>query len=111
MDKEKLIEIIKKRFGDSDEDLSDLEVVMDALDGIERADYLEQEMANIKEENEKALKDLDATWRKRYRDRFFNGDSGLEEVIDKLEDEQREEDNADISLEDYIEELKEEGKK
>lgn len=110
MEKDKLIEIIKKRFGDSDEDLADLEVVMDALDGIERADYLEQEMANMKQENEKALSDLDKAWRKRYRDRFFNGDTGVEEIIDKLETEERNEAGEEISLEDFIEELKEEKK-
>lgn len=110
MEKEKVIEIIQKRFGTSDEDLADLEVVMDALEGIEKADYLETEIANIKLETEKALKDLDDTWRKRYRDRFFNGDSDVEEIIDKLETEDREDDATDITLEEYLEEIKKEGK-
>lgn len=105
MEKEKLMEIIKKRFGTSDEDLADLEIVMDAFDGIERADTLEKEIANVKLENEKALKDLDDTWRKRYRDRFFNGDSGVEEIIDKLEEDEKEETGEDISIEDFLEEI------
>ena len=58
MKKAEVIEIIKKRFGTSDEDLKDLEVIMNALEGLERADFLEQELANMKIENEKALKDL-----------------------------------------------------
>ncbi len=108
MEKEKVIKIIKKRFGDSDEDLADLEIIMDAIEGIDRADYLEREIATVKLENEKALADLDATWRKRYRDRFFNGDSDLEDVIDRMETDEREAENAEITLEEFIDELREE---
>lgn len=111
MEKDKVIEIVKKKFGTSDEDLQDLGVIMDALEGVEKADYLEREIANLKEENEKALKDLDETWRTRYRDRFFNGDTGIEEVIDKLENPEDEKTPIDITLEDYIEEIKKEGVK
>lgn len=111
MEKDKVIEIVKKKFGTSDEDLQDLGVIMDALEGVERADYLEKEIANLKADNEKALKDLDETWRIRYRDRFFNGDSGIEDVIDKLENSEDEKTPMDITLEDYIEEIKKEGVK
>ena len=111
MEKDKVIEIVKKKFGTSDEDLQDLGVIMDALEGVERADYLEKEIANLKVENEKALKDLDETWRTRYRDRFFNGDTGIEDVIDKLENPEDEKTPMDITLEDYIEEIKKEGVK
>lgn len=110
MEKEKVIEIIKKRFGTSDEDLSDLEIVMDAFNGIERADSLEKEIANVKLENEKALKDLDDTWRKRYRDRFFNGESDFEEVVDKLENDEKEEVGEDISIEEFLDEITKEDK-
>ena len=111
MEKEKVIEIVKKKFGTSDEDLEDLGVIMDALEGIDKADYLEKEIANLKVENEKALKDLDETWRTRYRDRFFNGDTGIEDVIDKLENNEDEKTPIDITLEDYLEEIKKEGVK
>ena len=112
MKKAEVIEIIKKRFGTSDEDLKDLEVIMNALEGLERADFLEQELANMKIENEKALKDLDETWRNRYRDRFFAGDVAFEDVIDKLENPAEKEDaNEDISIEEYLEELTKEEKK
>lgn len=111
MEKDKVIEIVKKKFGTSDEDLQDLGVIMDALEGVERADYLEKEIANLKAENEKALKDLDETWRTRYRDRFFNGDTGIEDVIDKIENPEDEKTPIDITLEDYIEEIKKEGVK
>lgn len=112
MKKAEVIEIIKKRFGTSDEDLKDLEVIMDALEGLERADFLEQELATMKIENEKALKDLDETWRNRYRDRFFAGDVAFEDVVDKLENPSEKEDaNEDISVEEYLEELTKEEKK
>ena len=38
--KEELFEIIKKRFGNTDDDLNDLGVIMDALDSIDRAETL-----------------------------------------------------------------------
>lgn len=112
MKKAEVIEIIKKRFGTSDEDLKDLEIIMDALEGIERADFLEQEIATMKIENEKALKDLDETWRNRYRDRFFAGDAGFEDIIDKLENPaEKADENEDISIDEYLEELTKEEKK
>jgi len=112
MKKDEVIEIIKKRFGTSDEDLKDLEVIMDALEGIDRADFLEQELATMKIENEKALKDLDETWRNRYRDRFFAGDAGFEDVIDKLENpDEKDEANEDLTIDEYLEELEKDEKK
>ena len=112
MKKDEVIEIIKKRFGTSDEDLKDLEVIMDALEGIDRADFLEEELATMKIENEKALKDLDETWRNRYRDRFFAGDAGFEDVIDKLENpDEKDEANEDLTIEEYLEELEKDEKK
>lgn len=112
MKKEEVIEIIKKRFGTSDEDLADLETIMDALDGLERADYLEQELANIKIENDKALKDLDTTWRNRYRDRFFAGDANLDDVLDKMKKEDEKEELAeDLTIDEYLEELEKDEKK
>lgn len=109
--KEELYDIIKKRFGTSDEDLSDLGVVMDALDTIEKAETLEVQMSNLKLENEKALKDLDSAWRERYRERFFTGDSDISDLIDRMEEKaEKEEAAADISIEEYLSNLDERGK-
>ena len=80
MEKDKLIEIIKKRFGDSDEDLEDLEVVMDALEGIDHADYLEQEMANMKEENEKGLIALREAKEQEYNQLVETNEANLETI-------------------------------
>lgn len=108
--KDELYDIIKKRFGTSDEDLNDLGVVMDALDTIEKAETLEVEIANLKLENEKSLKDLDNAWRERYRERFFTGDSDISDLIDRMEEKaEKEEAAADISIEDYLKSLDEKG--
>lgn len=110
MPKEELYEIIKKRFGTSDEDLQDLGTIMDALDGIEKAETLEQEIANLKLENDKALRDLDNAWRDRYRERFFTGDADISDLVDKMEGADSEgELDAEITIDDYLNRLDEKG--
>ncbi len=110
MPKQEIYEIIKKRFGTSDEDLADLGVIMDALDGIDRAETLEQQIANMTLEHDRELKDLDNKWRDRYRERFFTGDSDITDVIDKLEnDPETIEDQTDITIDEYLERLDEKG--
>lgn len=110
MNKSDVMDIIKKRFGTSDEDLNDLDTIMTALEGIDRADFLEQEVANQKIEYEKKLSDLDQAWRDRYRDRFFNGDTDISDLVEKMEEkEEREEETADITIDEYLSRLDEKG--
>jgi hypothetical protein len=110
MAKEEIYEIIKKRFGTSDEDLNDLGIIMDALDGIDKAETLEQEIANNKLEYEKQLKDLDNKWRDRYRERFFTGDSDITDVIQKMEEnDSKGEEAEEITIDDYLGRFDEKG--
>lgn len=110
MKKDEVIEIIKKRFGTSDEDLQDLDTIMTALDGIDKAEYLENQIAIERSENEKKLKDLDDAWRKRYRDRFFAGDTDISDVVDKMEEAQEEkEDASEITIDEFLEKFNEKG--
>lgn len=110
MNKEEVLDIIKKRFGTSDEDLQDLDTIMTALDGIERADFLEQEVANQKIEYEQKISDLDQAWRNRYRERFFNGDTDISDLVEKMEEKsEKEEEAADITIDEYLARLDEKG--
>ena len=108
--KDELYEIIKKRFGTSDEDLADLGVVMDAFDSIERAETLEQEIANVKLETDKKLRDLDNAWRDRYRERFFTGDTDISDIVDKMENaDSDDEPDTEITIDEYLKKLDEKG--
>lgn len=110
MAKEELYEIIKKRFGNSDEDLNDLGIVMDALSSIDRAETLEQEIANVKLESDQKLRDLDNAWRDRYRERFFTGDSDITDIVQRMESaDSTGETEAEITIEDYLNRLDEKG--
>lgn len=110
MPKQEIYDIIKKRFGTSDEDLTDLGTIMDALDGIDRAETLEQQIANMTLAHDKELKDLDNAWRERYRERFFTGDSNISDIIDKLEnDPETIEEQTEITIDEYLERLDEKG--
>ena len=75
---EEMKENIKRHYGNSDEDLKDLGDIMDAL------------------------KDLDKSWRDRYRERFFDGDVSIDDVVRLENDGDEAPDPADISIEDYI---------
>lgn len=110
MNREEVIEIIKKRFGTSDEDLNDLDTIMTALDGLDKVEYLQQQIANDKVEYERKMKELDDAWRTRYRDRFFSGDSAIDEVVEKMERaEEKESDAAEITIDEYLDRLDEKG--
>ena len=103
---EELKENIKKHYGNSDEDLKDLGQVMDALDGVDEVENLKRQLETSKIENEAALKKLDAEWRDRYRERFFDGDVTVPDVVDPLSDDS--DDAEDVTIEDYIEIMKKE---
>lgn len=110
MPKEEIYEIIKKRFGTTDEDLKDLGTIMDALTGIEKAETLEQEIANMKLENDKAIRDLDNAWRTRYRERFFTGDADLSDLVDKMDIPDPENDaDSEITIDEYLNRFDEKG--
>lgn len=72
--KEELIKIVSDRIGDdnSDEALSILEDVADTLNSLEDKD---------KEEWKTKYEELDAEWRKKYRDRFEQNIKPKEEEI------------------------------
>ena len=103
---EEMKENIKRHYGSSDEDLQDLGVIMDALADLDKVEDLKRTMETMKLENDQALKKLDDTWRTRYRERFFDGDVSVPDLVDIADPD--EEDPADITLEDYLNGLQQE---
>ena len=100
---DELKENIKRHYGNSDEDLADLAAVMDALKDVDQIEAIKAELETAKLEAEKALKDLDAEWRERYRSRFFDGDVSTPDIIDL---ENTDEDTPEeITIEEYLEEI------
>lgn len=97
-----LRENIKRHYGDTDEDLKDLGDVMDALKDLDELDTIKVNLQTANLEHEKALKDLDESWRKRYRERFFDGDVSIPDLVD---DEEKEDAPEDISIEEYLSEF------
>ena len=73
---EEIMEAVKKRIGDSmdDESISFVEDISDTLQELSKRD--EEDWKRKYEEN-------DASWRQRYRDRFFSGSE--ETVIESTE--------------------------
>lgn len=102
---EELKENIKKHYGSSDEDLRDLGEVMDALSGVDELENVKRELETAKIKADEALKKLDEEWRNRYRERFFDGDVTVP-VVEDFDDGETETD--DVTIEDYIEEIKKE---
>jgi hypothetical protein len=102
---EELKENIKKHYGSSDEDLRDLGEVMDALSGVDELENLKRDLETAKIKADEALKKLDEEWRNRYRERFFDGDVTVP-VVEDFDDVETETD--DVTIEDYIEEIKKE---
>ena len=102
---EELKENIKKHYGSSDEDLRDLGEVMDALSGVDELENMKRELETAKIKADEALKKLDEEWRNRYRERFFDGDVTVP-VVEDFDDVETEAD--DVTIEDYIEEIKKE---
>lgn len=101
---EELKENIKRHYGDSDEDLRDLGEIMDSLEDLDKLEQIKTQLQTITLESEKKLRELDENWRKRYRERFFDGDV----VIPDVEEEPSEsEDAEDITIEEYLETMKE----
>lgn len=76
LDRDKFFERIRERLGedDSEEALSYLEDMTDTWDYLEAGARREGQ-----EDWEEKYNNLDAEWRKRYRDRFFNTPEGAKE--------------------------------
>lgn len=100
---EELKENIKRHYGNTDEDLADLAAVMDSLADLDKLEDIKTRLETVTLESEKKLKDLDETWRNRYRERFFDGDVMTPELTDVTETE--EEQPEDISIEEYLESI------
>lgn len=99
---------IKRHYGDSDEDLKDLGEIMDALKDLDELDVIKRNLETANLEHEQAIKNLDESWRKRYRERFFDGDVSIPDFVD--EEGEEKEHPEDISIEDYIKDFMNERK-
>jgi hypothetical protein len=104
---EELKENIKRHYGTSDEDLTDLAVVMDALDDLDKLEEIKSKLETVTLESEQKLKDLDQRWRDRYRERFFDGDVDVN-LDDDLDPEDETNKIEDITIDDYVEEMRKE---
>ena len=104
---EELKENIKRHYGTSDEDLTDLAVVMDALDDLDKLEEIKSKLETVTLESEQKLKELDQRWRDRYRERFFDGDVDVN-LDDDLDPEDEKNKIEDITIEDYVEEIRKE---
>lgn len=92
-------ENIKRHYGDSDEDLKDLGDIMDALNGLDELETVKRNLETANLDHEKAMKDLDDSWRKRYRERFFDGEVSIPDLVDEENDDK---DDEEISIESYL---------
>lgn len=86
--KDEFMERLNKRFGESEEDIKDIEDFIDTYNSFgENPDKEEEykktieEKDRIIEEKEQIIKEKD----KRYRDRFFSKDEEIEDGEEKLE--------------------------
>lgn len=95
-------ENIKRHYGNSDDDLKDLGDIMDALKDLDQLDILKRDLETARLESEQKLKDLDKTWRDRYRERFFDGDVSVSELVNLENEGDEEPDPADVTIEDYL---------
>ena len=96
---DELKENIRRHYGSSDEDLADLAAVMDALEGMDKVEALKTQLETATLEADRKLKELDDSWRTRYRERFFDGDVAVPDVVDS---EEKEDAPEDITIEEYI---------
>lgn len=91
-----LLEELRNVIGDRTDD--------DALALIERVSELESQsvddLKNKITELESQMKQLDEDWRKRYRDRFYEGEK---EIEDETEESGSEEESESVSIDDLFE--------
>lgn len=74
--KEELYDRIKAKYGDSDEDLKDIEDLTDTIEEMSKKE-IDQDAINA------AVEAKDKEWRQKYRERFFGGRSDEDEKIEK----------------------------
>lgn len=100
LSREDFMNRLSERIGEdnSDETLSFIEDVTDTLN-----DYEERVGSNDETEWKQKYNELDASWRKKYRERFFSTGTDAEEVKEEQEKDVKE-DSEDISFEDLFEE-------
>lgn len=96
---DELKENIKRHYGDSDDDLRDLGAIMDSLEDLDKVEAMKTQIQTMTVENDRKLKELDDSWRKRYRERFFDGDVSIPD-IEEPDDEVR--DAEDITIDEYL---------
>lgn len=73
--KEELYDRIKAKYGDSDEDLKDIEDLTDTIEELSKKE-IDQDAINA------AVEAKDKEWRQKYRDRFFGGKSDEDAKIE-----------------------------
>lgn len=73
--KEELYDRIKAKYGDSDEDLKDIEDLTDTIEEMSKKE-IDQDAINA------AVEAKDKEWRQKYRDRFFGGKSDEDAKIE-----------------------------
>lgn len=101
LSKEDFILRISERLGEdnSDETLAFIEDATDTLN-----DYEERLLSTDNEDWKSKYNELDASWRKRYRERFFKGETSQEEVKDEQKKDVKDDGNVDVTFDDLFEE-------
>lgn len=101
LSKDDFISRISERLGEdnSDETLTFIEDVTDTLN-----DYEERLSSTDNEDWKSKYDELDASWRKRYRERFFKPETTPEEVKDEQEKDVKEDPNEDVTFDELFEE-------
>lgn len=80
-----------------------LHIIEDFNDTINAVNTGGEEVEAVKAEYEQKLVDLDASWREKYKDAFFNG---AEEIKEDVKDPEPEEKEEPETYEDLFEEVK-----
>lgn len=100
LSKEDFITRISERLGDDNSDEA-LALIEDATDTLN--DYEERLSTSDNDDWKSKYDELDASWRKRYRERFFTGRTP-EEVKEEQEQDVKDDPNEDVTFDDLFEE-------
>lgn len=98
LSKDEYFEKLRKMIGDdtTDESISVLEDFTDTYEDFERR------LSNNGEDWEKKAKEIDEAWKRRYRNRFFNGNGGNITVEEENAEETEVYDPEDVTIEDLF---------
>lgn len=93
LNKEEFMERLRERIGEdtSDEAMSFIEDMTDTFNDMET-----RSSGNNDEQWKHKYEELDKTWRKKYRDRFFNSETTPDDMQDEQEDDAKEKTYADL---------------